>query len=415
MNKNKIIYFLFLALMLSVTNIFSQSIVISEINYNSPTGNTSGDWVELYNKSSSSISLNGWVLKDANDLNTYTLPNTTLTAGGRIVLVNDVAKFTAIYPAVTNYAGPFVFSLSNTSDQVRLFNATNTLVTSVSYIDSLPWPRGADGYGRTLELLNANNPNGDASNWFDGCMGGSPGAAYTPCKDPIVFAEINYNSDSLFDTDDWVELKNTTNAAINIGGYTFSDGSDSNKYVIPAGTTLPAQGRLVLVQTTDKFRCNHRNVTNYISPFVFNLSGNGEPLRLFDASNKLVFSMIYDDNPLYNWPTPPDGGGNTLELLSATGKMNDGANWFSGCVGGSPGVAYNANCTPISPISPVITASAPACTGKTTSYSIPAVTGATYAWIIVGGTIVSGQGTTTVQVMWNNAATGTVTATVTIP
>jgi uncharacterized protein (DUF1501 family) len=57
---------------------------------------------------------------------------------------------------------------------------------------------------------------------------------------------------------------------------------------------------------------------------------------------------------------------------------------------------------------PVITASSAACVNGITTYSVPAVAGNTYLWIVSGGTIVSGQGTNSIQVQWSNGTIGEV-------
>jgi hypothetical protein len=193
-----------------------------------------------------------------------------------------------------------------------------------------------------LELLSVLGAQNDPANWFDGCIGGSPGAPYTPCNDPIVFSEINYNSDTLLDTDDWVELHNTGNITLDLSGWRFSDGNDLNSYVLPAGTLLYPDSHLVLHQTTAKFQQFHPDVLNTVGPFVFNLSGSGDRLRLFDNVGRLQFSVDYRDS--IPWPEGSDGNGYTLELLDELGVMNNGTNWFDGCFGGSPGTAYFTPC-----------------------------------------------------------------------
>jgi hypothetical protein len=405
------VFFLFILLNHAI---FAQ-VVISEINYNSENSIEAGDWVELYNTSNAPISLNGWTMKDNSDINIFTFGATTLAAGARLVLVNDAAAFAAQHPSVSP-AGTFGFGLGNVSDAVRLFNSSGATISAVTYIDSLPWPRGADGLGRTLELLNPTGNLNDPANWFDGCMGGSPGQAYSPCADILVFSEINYNSDSLFDTDDWIELQNTSSSPINIGGWVLYDKVDTNDYVIPAGTTVPANGRLVLAQTLDKFRCFHLNTSNVIGSFGFNLSGDGEVIRLFDNTGKIRFSVVYDDPPTTGWPASPDGEGATLELLSLSGKFNNGDNWFGGCTGGSPGIAYNAACpTPASVHNP-IDGTLNACRLQAQTYSVPNVAGVNYAWTVSpNGTIMSGNGTNTITVLWNSAGVGTVDVVQTAP
>lgn len=393
----------------------SSQIIISEINYNAENSIESGDWVELYNAGDAPANLGGWIMKDSNDANQYSLPNITLNPQERFVLVNDPLAFVAQYPTVTNYAGAFAFSLNNTADQVRLFDNLNNLIAAVAYIDSIPWPRGADGEGRTLELKDPTLALGNPSNWFDGCIGGSPGQPYTPCTEPVIFAEINYNSDALTDSDDWVELKNQTDAPINLSGWTFKDSQDTGGYVFPNGTLLPANGRLVLAQTAAKFACLYPDVP-FIGSFGFNLSGSGEVIRLYDNAARIKHSVHFDDNPDYGWPTLSDGGGHTLELLDDQQPLNNGNNWFAGCIAGSPSIAYNAACPTLTALPPALAGPTTTCKNQPYTYTVPAVAGATYLWTVTpNGTIISGQGTNSIQVNWSSAGSGTVNVSVTTP
>ena len=56
---------------------------------------------------------------------------------------------------------------------------------------------------------------------------------------------------------------------------------------------------------------------------------------------------------------------------------------------------------------PIITGSTNACINGSYTYSVPLVAGATYQWTVQGGTIVAGQGTNAVQIMWNAGVVGT--------
>ena len=49
--------------------------------------------------------------------------------------------------------------------------------------------------------------------------------------------------------EDWVELHNTTNSSINLGGWVISD--SGNDGVIPAGVTIPANGYRVFLLSGD--------------------------------------------------------------------------------------------------------------------------------------------------------------------
>jgi len=66
------------------------------------------------------------------------------------------------------------------------------------------------------------------------------------------------------------------------------------------------------------------------------------------------------------------------------------------------------------PPTPVITGSSAVCTG-TQNYSVPATVGHTYVWDVVGGTILSGQGTNQIQVQWSSGTAGTVNVTESTP
>jgi hypothetical protein len=67
-----------------------------------------------------------------------------------------------------------------------------------------------------------------------------------------------------------------------------------------------------------------------------NLSNSGETITLRDASGSLIRSFTYfDASP---WPTTPDGGGPSLEIIDPEGDPNDPSNWrASNFHGGSPG------------------------------------------------------------------------------
>jgi hypothetical protein len=118
----------FIGFLFSVTTVSGQSVTFSELNYNSDSTTNSGSWVELYNYGTTTLDLTGWYLKDDNNANTFLFPSgTTITAGNRLVVVTDAAKFTQQYPGVTNYVGDIPFGFGNGGDQVRLFDNTFSL------------------------------------------------------------------------------------------------------------------------------------------------------------------------------------------------------------------------------------------------------------------------------------------------
>ncbi len=325
---------------------YSSKVVVSEINYNSESTLDAGDWIEIWNYNPTlPASLNGWYFTDSDSTHVFRFPsNTQIAPNGRLVVVNDQSKFKSAHPGVS-YIGSFSFGLSGSGDAVKLYNNSKLKVSEVVFEDASPWPSGADGQGRTLELRNVSLSTNDPVNWFDGCIGGSPGQAYSPCSVQIVFSEINSKSVPAHDHGDWVELRNITGVTQDISGWVFEDGVDStgHSFRIPDGTQLKPHENIVLVQDVNKFRSINPGVLNFSGPFVFGLKDTGEWIRAYGSNGKLRLSVRYRDSE--PWPVSAASGGYTFELMDSLGIMNDGYNWFAGCVGGSPGRYYNSNCS----------------------------------------------------------------------
>lgn len=313
-------------------------ITISEVNYNSEPSIDSGDWIETWNYGNTPINISNWQIKDANDIHTYTFPlGTVIAPNSRLIIPNNIPKFKSQFPTVA-YQTYLPFNLNNTTDQLRLIDDSNNLIQTTTYLDTDPWHPATDGLGRTLELKTPGSLISDPSNWFAGCIGGSPGNAYTACAENLIIDEINYKSLPNADASDWIELYNKTATDINISGWQFADISNNNRYTIPNATTIPANGYYVLFQDATKFNTLFPLVSNKTGPFSFGLDANGEGLRLFDNTGKLQFSMYY--NSITPWPLEPNGQGKTLNVINTNENYNIGTNWFASCPEGSPGTAY---------------------------------------------------------------------------
>lgn len=336
-----------LAAVMLLFNAVNGQITITEVNYHSDTTLFSGEWVELYNYGTAPVDLSSWIFSDSQSIHYFTIPGgTVLMPGAYLVLSNDTVRFRQQYPSVNNIIGQFNFGLGNKGDVLRLFDAQSNLLLSMTYADSAGWPKAADGHGRTLEVRNSQGNINDPSNWYAGCMGGSPGAAPSPCSEPIIFTEVNYHSDPSTDVKDWVELYNRSSQAIDISNWILRDKNDSSSFYIQQGTVLGPGEYLVLSGGLGYFMQYFPGATNVQGDFMFGLKNSKDVVRLFNSQGTLVYSLAYRSDGY--WPTEPDGGGYTLELLDQNGIMNDGQNWFAGCYGGSPGRGYSPACDMLS-------------------------------------------------------------------
>jgi hypothetical protein len=166
------------SLLFLLLTISAQSqLVINEINYHSDSTFNPGDWVEFYNTLDVPLNIQNWVFKDEVDTHAFIFPGgAVLPAHGYMVLAEDMLAFDTIFPGVNNYLGPTGFGFSGAGELLRLYNATGTLVDTVHYDDSAPWPTEPDGGGPTLELINPGLDNALASSWKSSCTPhGTPG------------------------------------------------------------------------------------------------------------------------------------------------------------------------------------------------------------------------------------------------
>ena len=197
------------------------------------------------------------------------------------------------------------------------------------------------------------------------------GSSRTPDLD---ISEINFNSDSAYDAGDWVEIKNNGNYEIDLSGWSIRDAQDNHRYVFPTGTTIPANGYLVIAEDMEKFDAQHPSVANVIGPTGFNFSNSEDQIRLSDWRDDLVLMLYYQD--VAPWPSGADGDGYTYERANFSGDPSDGNNWIVGCIGGSPGQAFVPLNTTVN-----FSGSTLLCTGQSTQLTVSASgTGNTYQW-----------------------------------
>lgn len=314
---------------------FQGRMAISELHYHPDSTRNSDDWIELLNYGNGTLDISGWRLTDGNPLNNFTFPQGTAVAPQeRLVLAQDTAHFHSQHPQVPVW-GPLGFGLSNNGETISLFNRFDELVLEMTYDNNAPWPLAADGWGPSLELLaDSLDPNLPES-WFPGCIGGSPGAAYSSCPEVVQISEINYASAPGANAEDWVELFNKGDQPVDLSNWIFKDAAEDNTYILPDPTVLNPGDHLVLYRNQDSFALVYPTVPNIAGPFAFGLSSSGDVLRLYDAGGRLYQSVYYGTT--LPWPTGANGNGYTLELLDSVGNPNLPQAWMDGCLKGSPG------------------------------------------------------------------------------
>lgn len=241
-------------------------------------------------------------------------------------------------------------------------------------ITAIPNPGYTFSHFRSNVTITSNNSNQSVTYNFtanDVITAHFTGSSASP---QVTINEFNYNADSASNSGDWIELWNYGSTALNISGWKIKDGQENHVFVFPTGTVIPANGYLVVVEDSLKFKSQFPNVNNWIGHLGFNFSNGGDEIRLFKHDDNLYLSFTYqDDAP---WPYEADGGGYTCELVNRTVSLNNGSNWFPGCLGGSPGRAYSASISTTVSISGNTTI----CTGGNATLNVTNVPGYTYQW-----------------------------------
>ena len=376
------------------------NLVINEIMYHAGKG-CGSDFLEIYNAENSAVTLDNYKFTDGVD---FDFPvGTTIPANGYIAIAKDSLEFIQQYgfSPFGDYSG----SLSNDGEHIVLTAPYRTIADSLTYNDADPWDKAPDGDGPSLELLNPLSDNTDPLSWFrsdNDC--GTPDAANSRvcngAAEAIVFNEINYNSNNaVADPGDWVELHNTSASAVNISGWTFYDKGD--EFVLPAGTIIAGGGFLVLVEDDAMFSSvfPHLGANQKLGNFDFSLGNGGERVSLFDENKCLSDYVVYDEEA--PWPTPPDGNGPTLSLVTPNSDNALPGSWEASSNINAPfGTPGRANVPCPGPFT--ILSSGPYCKGDTIMFHTQPNNDVAFTWNIQGGTPATAIGDTVYAVFPNS-------------
>jgi hypothetical protein len=220
-------------------------------------------WIELANLSGTSLNPTGYVVSiSADPAREYTITNTSLSAGGFLVLSQAELGFTAL-----------------DEDPVFLYRPGNAGVT-----DARVAKRSLRGRHDT-RWLRPSSPTPGLTNVFT-------------LSDAIVINEIMYHHQATNDSvtfaessEEWIELYNRGTGTVDLSGWKLDGGVG---FDFGAGTTLDAGAYLV------------------VSNFSGQLSNRGEAIVLEDATGNPADEVHYIEGG--RWPSFADGGGSSLEL-----------------------------------------------------------------------------------------------------
>jgi len=128
----------------------------------------------------------------------------------------------------------------------------------------------------------------------------------------FLASNVSGVTDKAGDHDDWIELYNCTNEAIDLSAWSLSDDRDDpQKAILPAGTTVPAQGFLLLWADGEPEQVElHLN---------FRISTGGEWIGLFNPEAEIADSVSFGHQLTdISFGRYPDGSDTSFYQLSPT-------------------------------------------------------------------------------------------------
>jgi hypothetical protein len=266
-----------------VIGLLADNLRITEIMYNPHNPNT--EYIELKNIGNETINLNLVKFTDGID---FTFPNLELAPNENVIVVQDRNTFETRYGTDVNITGEYSGRLNNAGERIRLQDAIGRTILDFDYKDG--WRSITDGDGYSLTIIDPIST--DSYSWNEkdswrasAYLGGSPGtddSAIVPDPGAVVINEVLAHSHA--DAADWIELHNTTEVTIDIGGWFLSDsGSNLMKYQIAAGTRIAPYGYIVFYED---LHFDNPSAPGCYQPFA--LSENGEELYLSSAEGSLL-------------------------------------------------------------------------------------------------------------------------------
>ncbi|MBI4582927.1 MAG: lamin tail domain-containing protein [Planctomycetes bacterium] len=275
---------------------------INEV-FNPPAGD---GWVEIANCCSSAVELSGFGLSHdgAVPLRYAFSPGTVLVSGG----------FLTVAESSLGLALPYAGTLLLTD------------AAGVVLVD-----------GKRYEIRDPGLPSGcypDAKGEFVQLSSPTPDLGNAPPPDfGIRVNEIMYHPLGAPGAPEleWIELVNSTAAAVNLTGWEFTRGID---YEIPNGTVIAAGGYLVVAGDPAGVEARY-GITGVLGGYTSGLKNDDELIVLRDHLGNVANRIHYADDG--RWPAAADGAGPSLELVHPALDNRIGHAWRASAGEGTPG------------------------------------------------------------------------------
>ncbi|KAA3614646.1 MAG: T9SS C-terminal target domain-containing protein [Calditrichaeota bacterium] len=330
-NKDIVLRPIFESLNLKIADVY-----FNEIHFTDEAPFESGDWVELYNATDSTLSLSQWRFSDSKDANIFQFADSvSIPAKGYLVLANDQSAFRNVYGPGFHVVGNFEFGLAATGEKIRLIHPSGILVDSLTFGRGNPWPESGERQHFTFELNTNSGDNSLPENWhISGWQLGSPGAANSlksaPVQ-PVVISEINFKNSDSINVKDWIELYNPLDTTVLLHNWKIQLENKTDYFALPSQVKIEPDNYLVLCQDTISFARQFPWVGKRLGDLPFALNDSSGLILLWDANGQHIDSIRYSlaDHASFS--------GMTLELKNESEHNMEKKEWHLSTIwGGTP-------------------------------------------------------------------------------
>jgi len=291
------------------------------------------EFVELKNNGTEPIYILGELFNDG--IHFKTEECIIIPPNDFFVLAEDASWFATKYGFSPD--AEFVGELDNGGEYLQMVDYQGNIIDSLTYDDKNGWPSEPDQGVVSLGLkLPSTLDNGVEDNWSVQSIRYTPNAenVFDPnhAAHSLQLNEIQYhdidsiNGATVIDDDvfEFIELKNTSAAALDISGYFFSRGVE---YRFPMNTIVPANGFIVIAKDSLFFNARNGSFPNGV--YEGKLKNSGEDIWLHDDNGDLIDALSYDDSS--PWDALADGTGFSLALKKDSIENADANDWRVQC------------------------------------------------------------------------------------
>ena len=369
-----------------------ETLLINEVMIHPTDNENTNEWIELYNPTSESVDVAGWLIADEKETDTIQADTengdgTTSIPPGGYALLTD--KGTTVYEITTISEDAIRLSvddstlcgygLNNQQEKIILLDIDSNIIDAIEWgedYDDVPGtPAAVVSEGNTLARYQGSDTNDTSHDFFEsntptpGCENTQTIQVEQPAENspedeisneniedispPLLIIELYYDAHPNINAE-YVRLFNPTNTSIDVSGWYVTDKpwkepDDQPKILFPPHSLMPPQTSWFLTKNATAFFWetallpdfeyavdSQSTVAQLLTFRTVSFSNTGGLVGLYSASQRLVDLVVYGDTDEYvsGWDgpsIPSSGQGGILKRNTINGTSvdtNSASDWM---------------------------------------------------------------------------------------